>query len=382
MNDILIENLIRQVKTVGPEDTIGRAAEALRVFGLTELPIISGSRVVGIVTESSVLDALIAGDPKVMAEKPVREILSERVVCVNRYLPIGQVAEIMRDHDLQIVPIVDEYGGYLGVVTRSDVASALRQTIRPPVIGGLATPIGVYLTTGRLSAGAGKFGLFLAGAFMVLMMFVATWVVLGAAWLVQEFTPVQLWNIVNSPAMGANKLNWMYALGYLMRGLILPVWMLLIRLSPISGYHAAEHQVVHAIENGESLTPANVQAMPRAHPRCGTNIFAGMILFLIMANVFSDETAILVTVLVLVFAWRAVGGFFQYYVTTKTANRRQIESGIKAGESLLEKYRKNPGGRMNGFQRIWGSGMPMVMLGAAAMSAVGELLKVVPPSFF
>ncbi len=127
-----------------------------------------------------------------------------------------------------------------------------------------------------------------------------------------------------------------------MLGAAIPIFLLLLRLLPLSGYHGAEHQVVHAIENGEPLKPANVAAMPRVHPRCGTNIIAGVIVFLMVAQMFSSEVAALIAIFVLVFAWRVIGGYFQYYITTKPPNSKQLESGIKAGESLLEKYRQNP----------------------------------------
>ena len=36
------------------------------------------------------------------------------------------------------------------------------------------------------------------------------------------------------------------------------------------GYHAAEHQTIHAYEHGADLTPEEVARFPAAHPRCGT----------------------------------------------------------------------------------------------------------------
>jgi uncharacterized protein YqhQ len=50
---------------------------------------------------------------------------------------------------------------------------------------------------------------------------------------------------------------------------------LLFRLSWVTGYHAAEHQVVHTIEQGDDLRPEVVVAKPRVHPRCGSNLMAG-----------------------------------------------------------------------------------------------------------
>ncbi|HUV03729.1 MAG TPA: DUF1385 domain-containing protein [Armatimonadota bacterium] len=383
MRDVPIGNIIRAVRTVGPQDTIGRAAEALRVSGLAELPVVAGARVVGIVTEAMVLEALTSGDPKTAIEQPVATIFSDQVVSINPYMSVGQVAEIMSHHDVQVVPIVDDYGGYLGVVTRQDIAGALCLTMRPPAIAGLATPLGVYLTTGHLRAGVGDLGLFLAGVGLIAVYFVAFWAIFGAAYLVDKtnlFAPWSLWSILVSPPIGVY--NWMDAVKSVMLGLALPIFLLLLRLLPTAGYHAAEHQVVHAIENGEPLKLENVRAMPRVHPRCGTNIFAGVLLFMIIRQILSEAIAIVATVLVLMFGWRVIGGYLQHYVTTKPASAKQLESGIRAGESLLEKYRSNPSYRVTGWQRIWNTGMVQVLIGAAAVAAVIQNLHLTPPGFF
>ena len=376
MRDAPVRNIIRAVKTAGPEDTVSKAAGLLRVSGVTSLPVISAGRIIGDVTEQSILNALSAGDPEAVAEQRVSSILSHRVLCVNYYMSIGQVAEIMSEHGVSVVPVLDEYGCYLGIVTRSDVTSALCLTMRPPVVAGMATPLGVYLTSGHLRAGAGDLGLFLTGVALMLMNGVAAGIVFGSAWLVDKtnlFAPWSLWAILHSPPI--NVPNWMDTVRGVMLGAAVPIFLLLLRMLPLSGYHGAEHQVVHAIENGEPLKPANVAAMPRVHPRCGTNIIAGVIVFLMVAQMFSSEVAALIAIFVLVFAWRVIGSYFQYYITTKPPNSKQLESGIKAGESLLEKYRQNPSYRVTGWQRIWNTGMPQVMIGAAVTLTAQEVIR-------
>jgi uncharacterized protein YqhQ len=39
-------------------------------------------------------------------------------------------------------------------------------------------------------------------------------------------------------------------------------------------YHGAEHMVIHTYEAGEALTVANARRHPTAHPRCGTEFLA------------------------------------------------------------------------------------------------------------
>jgi hypothetical protein len=104
-------------------------------------------------------------------------------------------------------------------------------------------------------------------------------------------------------------------------------------------------------------------------------VAAAVALFLLVRQVLSDEVALLIFVFVLILAWRSVGGYFQQYVTTRPPSRKQLESGIRAGESLIRRYRESPGYRVTGLRKVWNTGMPQVMLGAAATLGVGELIQ-------
>jgi len=82
--------------------------------------------------------------------------------------------------------------------------------------------------------------------------------------------------------------------------------------------------------------------MPRVHPRCGTNLFAGLTIFTSIAfGPFpaADGLRVLIAAMVTLVFWRPVGNMLQWLVTTKPPTKKQIEMGIKSGNELLEKYR-------------------------------------------
>ena len=381
MRDRPILSILKSVTPVAATDTVGRAAEAMRVSGVTELPVFDSGRLVGMIGEAGILSALVKHNGESdAAATPVQSVMSQEVVCGNPRMSVGQTAEIMDMHGTQVLPIIDDYGRYLGVVTRSDVAGALTLSIRPPSIAGMATPLGVYLTTGHIRAGASDFGLFLAGASLMVLNYLAIGLVAGLAWGIEHATGIRLWTILLSP--GYNSAGWMETARTIMLGMSVPLFLLLLRMAPLSGYHAAEHQVVHAIERGEPLRSDIVGRMPRVHPRCGTNIVAAVVLFMLVAETFGMEIVAMVTIFVMIFAWRTIGAYVQNYVTTKPASPKQMESGIRAGESLLEKYRENPAYHVTGWRRFWNTGMPQVMLGAAVMTSIGQLLHPLLPVVF
>ncbi len=380
MQDAPIFSIIRRIKPLSPDDTIGRAAEILRASGITAAPVVSNGFIAGTLTVSRVLEALTQSNAKKVAEQPVSTIMSQRVICANRFMSIGQVAEAMKKHGIDSLPIADEHGMYLGVVTASDVASALSLSIRPPTVAGMATPLGVYLTTGHVRAGAGDIGLFLSGVSLMLLNYLAIGLVSVFAWLLEKASGLPCWSVLVSPVPQTVPL--MSVLKSIVVGSFAPVFLILLRLAPLSGYHAAEHQVVHAIENGEALTPDRVRVQPRVHPRCGTNIVAAATLFLILGKIFSIEVATIIAVLILVTSWKVIGGYFQYYVTTKPPNEKQLASGIRAAEELLARYRSNPSQYVTGWRRVWNTGMPQVMLGVAAVTALDPVLHLVLPGIF
>lgn len=160
-------------------------------------------------------------------------------------------------------------------------------------------------------------------------------------------------------------------------------WMALfflgLRLVPLSGTHGAEHMVVHAIERGEPLVPSVVSRMPRVHPRCGTNLAVGAMLFLgIMSIDFMDtELRLLLAVLVTMVLWQPLGSLLQYFVTTKKPTAKQLDNGIRAGRQFLEVAASAPYHRVTIASRLLKSGLFQVLLGGSAVALLVYLAYVV-----
>jgi hypothetical protein len=142
----------------------------------------------------------------------------------------------------------------------------------------------------------------------------------------------------------------------------------LIRLSPVAGFHAAEHQTVHAIEQRLPLTVACIRHQPRAHPRCGTNLVALLAIVQLVVLACADLAAWdlpLVLTLGLGLALpthRRLGFIFQQLVTTKPASSPQLKSAIKAATEVLAAWQT--GVPVSRGRRLWRTGLLQVFLGA------------------
>ena len=216
-------------------------------------------------------------------------------------------------------------------------------------IGGMATPLGVYMTTGNLRAGAGDLGLFLTGAMMTVFYVIVIYIINFILILFPSLSEINLELVIDV--------------------VILFLFLLLLRLSPLAGYHAAEHQTINAIENNLDLRLETVSRMQRFHPRCGSNLVAlficSEILIILLTPLFLlDFSLLLVAVCFCLFiVWKPAGKMIQIFFTTKKANNSQLLSGIKAGNELLNKYRTNSYYKVNFVTRIWNIGLLQVMAG-------------------
>ena len=291
---------------------------------------------------------------------------------------LGEALQALRRSPSLSLPIIDpETGQVIAVLARPE--ALVKPT--PPRLGGMATPLGVYLTDGVSSGGAGFWGLFLTGVIMSLFALTAQATVHGVSLLIHA-DPAFLFQWQKTVPPGV--ILWLSALT---PWLPLPIVFVLLRLAPLSGTHAAEHQVVHCVERFASLVPENVRSMPRVHPRCGTNLFAGFTLFMLtFVSVFSATSALgwmpldsaslgaILAAPLTLFGWRRVGGWVQQWFATRPATDKQIASAIFAAEQVLScrrvRLERNARPRFGLGRRLWSMGLGQILLGYCVVLSV------------
>lgn len=362
MPDSSITELIKQPRVIDSRESVRRAAGIIQASDGSRALVVEDGRIAGIVTEEAITSALAqADDPKAVLDAPVDSLVEPYPIYVSMSVSARDAAKLFAEYGVDMLPVVDGWGGLRGVVYRKDVVGMLSRNLRPPAVGGMATPLGVYLTTGSMSAGAGSIGLYLTGISLGIMMIVAK--VLGDALIVKlrilatRFLAPQI----------SSKLMLSGSYEIAAAAISIGVMLVLLRLSPLAGYHAAEHMTVHAIEHGEDLKPEIVRRMPRVHPRCGTNILAALSVFVLITAQFPGEIAALVAVVVVILGRRALGDWMQAVFTTKPPTDRQLKNGIAAGEEILERFNEHPNRQVYGFARIWNMGF---LQAAAGMTTV------------
>ncbi len=345
-----VGTVMRPTLTVETVDSLARAAGTFRENGASLLPVVEDGRLVGVLTNVGLARAL--GE----ASEPT-DAVGDFLESTEILPPYATAAEALRrGEDGRTMVVADDAGRVVGLVSAVDLWPRVRVLPKPAMVGGMATPFGVYLTTGNVAAGAPWWGLMATGAAMFAM-------------LITGQTLAEQAVRAGFPAVGVHPLTF-------------GIFFLLMRLVPLSGTHGAEHMVVNAIEREETLSLSTVRRMPLVHPRCGTNLMVGVsifsaVLFLGLSDKISQEEIGLrilpAVVLGVVFA-RPLGSIVQRFVTTKRPTDRQLEGAIQAGRELLERNATASYAASNPFRRIWSMGLLQVMSGALLLAVLIDTL--------
>ena len=341
--------LMQPTDTIAAEDSLLSAAEKLHHNRCGILPVTDNGEFIGVVTEAS-FAKLMANSNRLSSP------CKDATIACNSIEPYATGAEALRvlaTTNTSALIVLDDRSHVAGIVCGSDLVPRDREFQTPPMVGGMATPFGVYLTSGSTGAGARGVALVTTGMLMFGMFLLGGVITNKLESMYAEQVPEWI-----RPAV--------FALGPLV------IFLALMRILPISGTHGAEHQVVHALERGEPLIPEVVRRMPRVHPRCGTNLAVAAMLFLSLFQwkfTSNDEIRFIVAIVVTLFIWQPVGNFFQQYLTTRKPTKKQLDDGIEAAQELIEVHAEHGVNEPTIAMRIINSGALHVILGSALMYA-------------
>jgi cystathionine beta-synthase len=114
----------RAVVTVGPDDTLATAHVRMRNGGYSQIPVMDGERLVGVLTELDIIRA-VQDAPEVEFTTKVAAALGAGFPVVPVGAPVEALVE--RIGIDPTVAVVDGEGRFLGLITRSDVLNWMRR---------------------------------------------------------------------------------------------------------------------------------------------------------------------------------------------------------------------------------------------------------------
>ncbi|HEY5651991.1 MAG TPA: CBS domain-containing protein [Acidimicrobiia bacterium] len=126
--------------TTTPEAPLKDAARKMVENGVSGLPVLAEGKLVGMVTEGdflrqeanrdqpyrlSLLEALFGdGTGSPPAVETVAEVMSEPVITITADATISEAARVMAHRRVKRLPVVDDSGVLIGVISRADIVNA------------------------------------------------------------------------------------------------------------------------------------------------------------------------------------------------------------------------------------------------------------------
>ncbi len=117
------------VVSVSPTTPISNAHQIMKENGIRRLPVVDGERVVGIITIGDVREASPSDATTLSiwelnylwAQLTVEKVMSHKVITIKQDKPILDAAESMLNNKVSGLPVLDDGGKLVGMITESDI---------------------------------------------------------------------------------------------------------------------------------------------------------------------------------------------------------------------------------------------------------------------
>lgn len=117
------------VLTVNKNDSLHDVIELFKKNKIRHIPVIEGKEVAGIISKtdinrltfSSLFDNQEGADEAVLNMLSISQVMTHKPRLVNSDQPIKEVAEIFSQEEYHALPVTDQEGELVGIVTTTDV---------------------------------------------------------------------------------------------------------------------------------------------------------------------------------------------------------------------------------------------------------------------
>lgn len=106
--------MILEPITLPPDATVARARQVMEENDISGVPITEGKRLVGILTHRDL--RFVAKD-----EQKIAEVMTKKVVTSKEGISLEQAKEILQEHRIEKLPVVDSKGELRGLITIKDI---------------------------------------------------------------------------------------------------------------------------------------------------------------------------------------------------------------------------------------------------------------------
>ena len=121
MGKIIREAMTSNPKTVSGNQTVVDAARIMKQEDAGIVPIVDGSKLVGVITDRDIAIKVVAEGKDPQSVK-VTELASQDLVTVDPQQDLDEALRLMARHQVRRLPVVEEDGRLVGILAQADVA--------------------------------------------------------------------------------------------------------------------------------------------------------------------------------------------------------------------------------------------------------------------
>ena len=121
MNEIIRDVMTPNPCAISPTASVLEAAQIMRGYDIGDVIVLEEERLFGILTDRDIVVRALAegADPETT---PVGEICSRDLTTIEMTASVGQAVRLMREKAIRRLPVVDDEGFVMGIVSLGDVA--------------------------------------------------------------------------------------------------------------------------------------------------------------------------------------------------------------------------------------------------------------------
>lgn len=127
--ELVKEWMTRRVVTISSETSLPEAHRLMLVNKIRRLPVLKMGHLVGIVTRGDVRGAEASGATSlnmwelayILSKLDIEKVMTRNPITISPEATISEAAKIMLEHKVSGLPVVDEAGSLVGIITESDI---------------------------------------------------------------------------------------------------------------------------------------------------------------------------------------------------------------------------------------------------------------------
>lgn len=115
------EIMTDSVDLIGPQTSVREAAKRMRDENIGALPVGEDDRLVGMVTDRDIAMRSVVDDGSA-DDTTVRDAMSAHVMCCYEEDSLDDAAQVMAEHQIRRLPVLDKNKRLTGMLTLADIA--------------------------------------------------------------------------------------------------------------------------------------------------------------------------------------------------------------------------------------------------------------------